>query len=565
VFSIYVVSADTLSADTDEITADTMEVTADANNDRRPFITNYPPNGDIGTYRHDNFFAYQFEALDLDNEPIAWEIVAGDSSDIPPGLFFNQDNGWLTGYLPNQGATEITYSFSIFVRAANPPYTEGFSYDYTMTVIGDIADAVTWISPQQLGTIKTGSPSLFAIEAVAEGGQILQFRLKPGSYPDIPGVYNKLPQGLKLLPSGSISGRVSFNGFSLDEGTTTFDEQLQTRLEINPTTFDSTFNFTVNAYSADGLISVNRTFTIVVDRDSYAPYENIYIEAMPVQADRSLVQSLVQNRDIFPPSSIYRNEDPYFGVQQSVKYIHTFGLATATLEEYLVALEENHFRKRLVLGEIKTAQALDSSGNVEYEVVYSEIVDTGVNQDGESPGQTVNVAYPFTYNGETISKVYPNSLINMRDRVVDTIGSESNYLPLWMTSKQSDGRVLGFTKAWVIAYTKPGESARIAYNVRTEFGEILNRVDWIADRYILDKELTKNWVVNPDSTDGGSWLPASETTFDFDEAYGPDSTNLEASTTFDGDSLRFISPVDQWSFTDEYNKYLVFPKTNILG
>ncbi len=103
--------------------------------------------------------------------------------------------------------------------------------------------------------------------------------------------------------------------------------------------------------------------------------------------------------------------------------------------------------------------------------------------------------------------MYPNSLVNMRDRLVDTIGQTNSILPQWMISKQTDGRVLGFTKAWVICYTNPGESDRISYNIRTKFGEILNRVDFISDRYILDNQLTANWVANEDSTDGGNWNP----------------------------------------------------------
>ena len=156
---------------------------------------------------------------------------------------------------------------------------------------------------------------------------------------------------------------------------------------------------------------------------------------------------------------------------------------------------------------------------------------------------------------KTISTVYPNSLVNMRDQVVDVVGQESTVLPLWMTTKQTDGRVLGFTKAWVICYANPGESDRISYNIRTQFGEILNRVDFISDRYVLDNQLTANWVPNEDSTDGGSWNPSPplSTTFDLN------------TTTFDGNSLRFTAPVDMYGKTNQYDKYLVFPKTTILG
>jgi hypothetical protein len=62
-----------------------------------------------------------------------------------------------------------------------------------------------------------------------------------------------------------------------------------------------------------------------------------------------------------------------------------------------------------------------------------------------------------------------------------------------MLSKQTDGTVLGFTPAWVIAYTKPGASGQIAYNINTQFGDQLNMVTYTADRYESDNALTANW------------------------------------------------------------------------
>ena len=40
---------------------------------------------------------------------------------------------------------------------------------------------------------------------------------------------------------------------------------------------------------------------------------------------------------------------------------------------------------------------------------------------------------------------------------------------------------------------------------------------------------------------------------------------VNSATTFDGNSLRFTIPVDIYGKTDDYDKYRVFPKTNILG
>jgi len=81
---------------------------------RTPYITNYPPAatnptvvaGTIGTFRHDNFFAYQFIGFDCDGDAFEFEIVPGDSADLPPGFVFDRSTGWLTGFFPDQGATE---------------------------------------------------------------------------------------------------------------------------------------------------------------------------------------------------------------------------------------------------------------------------------------------------------------------------------------------------------------------------------------------------------------------------------------------------------------------------
>jgi len=530
-FTMFVVSRDSLTADTTDFTADNNQITADVLPQRTPFIANYPPNGYIGLYRHSNFFAYQFQAIDLDGDSVAWEIATGDSADLPPGLTLDQLTGWLYGYLPNQGATETEFNFTIYVYKRDNPQLISPPYPYSISTIGDVETAVTWLTPTDVGIIDNGAVSLFKIEAVNASNRQLFYRLKQGAGLEdnyVPGVYNKLPQGLQLLPSGNIAGRVSFNTFAIDGGTTTFDAQRATRLGTNETTFDSTFSFTVNAYSTDGLISVFKNFNIRVNRRYNEPYESLYIQAMPGQADRDLINSLLQDQDIIQPSFIFRPDDPYFGISTKVIYQHAFGLTSASLEQYVEALDLNHFRKQLVLGEFKVAQArLGNNGDVVYEVVYSEIQDSGVNEKGESPGQSVPVAFPFEYEGETITEVYPNSLIEMRDQVIDTVGQYADVLPLWMTSKQSNGRVLGFTRAFIVAYCEPGKGEQLAYNIRTQWGERLNLVDFIADRYILDRQYSKNW--DPVTK---HWVPSPAQATTFDRVERPSNIVLKGTVDY---------------------------------
>jgi hypothetical protein len=649
-FSIFVYSTNSLTADNTVITADNTFITADVSSIRTPFLISPTP-GSLGRVRNDNFFAVQFVGRDLDGDPVEYELGydVGDSSDMLPGLTLDPGTGWLYGYIPALGLTDNTYDFFIRVYKKDNPAVISNKYNYSLNIIGPIDTDVTWITDSDLGTINNGATSTLYVLATNLADIQLQYQLESGSD-------SNLPQGLQLLPSGEIAGRVSFDTFALDLGTTTFDVTLNDLAitgENTETTFDMTHTFTVNAYSVNGLVSVFKTFTITVVREYNEPYENLYIQAMPPQSDRNFIDSLLQNQDIFQPELLYRPADPNFGRATNVVYDHAFGLTASTIEEYYSSLYENHYWKNLTLGEIRVAQALDNNDNVIYEVVYSAIQDNLLNNQGESVSKQVTLPYPINEADSTeVSVVYPNSLINMRDQVIDTVGQVANILPLWMTSKQANGRVLGFTPAWVLAYVKPGHGEQIAYYVRTKFGERLNLIDFEVDRYELDRLLTKNWDPAGDSTTG-AWEPAAaETSFDLVNHYqlpepndssfvfaggtgyavgdtililgsqvgGVDVTNnititveqvdingtieearaagfaplfstgntytnivgtniigsgvgatwdIEVvgadATTFDGSSVRFIAPVDMYSNTQEYDKYLVFPKRTILG
>jgi len=661
-FEIYVTARNTLRADTTDITADSTYVTADETPTRTPIILN--PEGSIGMPRADNFYAYRFEAIDFDDAAVTFE----STGTLPPGLTLNGATGWLYGYIPDQGFTQYTYEFAIRAyQTADPTVISPYNY-YSVTVQSAVDTEPLWITDPDLGTIDNGAISTLSVEAVEVEGRSLQYRLAPG-------FSSRLPQGLTLQPSGNITGRVSFNTFALDGGTTVFDS--------NTTTFDMTSVFTVNAYVpaddqagysvesitiTDGgvgynslypptitispppaspiavtatagavtivggqitaiaitnpgrgyiaaptvtiassigidatattnivesipvnLVSIYRTFTVRVIRRFNQPYEKLYIKAMPSYADRALIDSLVQNQDAIPEDLVYRADDPYFGVASSVIYDHAYGLNPASLDLYVSALDINHYWKNLTLGAIQTAQALDADGNVLYEVVYSPVIDNLVNNNGESVSKSVTLPYPINEADSTeISVVYPNSLINMRDQVVSIVGQISPpltpALPLWMTTKQANGRVLGFTPAWVIAYVNPGQSSRVSYYINQQFCDILNVIDFKVDRYELDRSATFAWDPVDDQ-----WIPQppAATTFDLTVYAGINWINNSSNTVewtntseqivewgnpspgpgtiFDGGDTTFITPAPTVTTSDEFDKYLVFPRINILG
>jgi hypothetical protein len=679
-YTIFVYSRNEITADTTQITADNDFVTADETNNRAPFLTNAEPN-DLGRVRSDNYFSYRFIGNDYDTQDISYAISVNTGFGLPPGLELDPSTGWLYGVLPDQGTTEVEYSFNITVYQTQPvegsvtctattagtnlitcnstaslgvgeplkfsgtalggislddntlyyvrsvPNSTQFTitaspdsttpvtlttsagsmtasavvasrpYPFSLTIVGAIDSEITWLTDSDLGTIVNGETSLLRVEAVNRGGRELEYRLASGAF-------NSLPQGLELLPSGDIAGRVTFNTFAIDLGDTTFDS--------NQTIWDSEFDFVVNAYAPDtqqllynvseilitnggsgyndlspptivfetpvgasavqalagtvtivngaitavlvsnrgagytgpasititegfggsgavltavmqvtgtrDVVSVFKSFSLRVTREYNAPYQNLYVQAMPPEADRALINSLLNNQEIFVPEYLYRPTDPNFGLSTRVTYQHAFGLAPDVLDVYVESLYFNHYWKNLVLGSIETAVARDANDNIVYEVVYSRIIDNLVNDAGQSVAKIVPLPYAIVDPADGIGEiraVYPNSLVNMRDQVIDTVGQIFRGLPPWMTSKQIDGRVLGFTPAWVIAYVKPGRGRQTAYYLQTQFGEQLNKVDFKVDRYILDRALSLNW-----DTATQDWTPEpSLTTFDrFDTA-----------------------------------------------
>jgi hypothetical protein len=548
-FEFFVYDRDTITADNTTITADNTVVTADETTERRPFIINSEPSN-LGLVRSDNYYAYQFIGNDYDTPSLFYAISADQGSELPPGLELDPVTGWYYGYIPDQGITEIDYSFNIVayqdefvgsftctattsgtnritcasteligpgqplvftgtafggivaaptqiyyvlavVNATQFTVTEYLGsntavtlttaagamtanlpvasdpYLFNITIAGNIDAEVTWLTDSDLGILDNGDISLLKVEAVNRGGRQLEYRLESGAF-------NELPQGLELLPTGDISGRVSFNTFAIDLGHTTFDRD---------TTWDSSFRFTVNAYAQEmvsgqmvDVVSVFKEFFVKVRREYNKPYQNLEVQAMPPANDRELIAELLTDENIFVPAYIFRPTDPYFGKADRVVYQHAFGLDPDTQDQYVESLYLNHYWKELVLGSIETAQAVDAEGNVIYEVVYSSVVDDLVNNQGQSVGKIVNLAYPIATPGNPqTTQVYPNSLANMRDQVIDVVGQISTKLPLWMTSKQADGRVLGFTPAWVICYTQPGRSRQIAYYIATQFGQQIGR------------------------------------------------------------------------------------------
>lgn len=490
----------------------------------------------IGTFYSGDYFSFKIIGHDFDNKPDQDGILNYEFDGLPTGLTGNTETGWITGTPTVSENTISQFSFKARAfKSAFPAYTTpyfSFSYRLTNGIDGDI----TWLTDSDLGSIDNGTVSLLSVLAsspqiddAAEAAVNLQYRVISGS----------LPPNLTLLSNGQITGIVAYQ---------------PTDAFLNPGE-ETTFTFTINAYSVNyPLISANRVFTLTVKQTYTQPTDNLYIKCTPSLADRALIKSLLTNDAIIPTQYLFRAEDENFGKAQSVTYVHAYGIYASDLDEYVAAVTKNHYWRNVTLGELKTAVATNEQGEVIYEVVYSEVIDNLINPQGISVSKEIfwprfidlglgpwytsstQIYTSYEYDQDTyllsqrlkyvltqdvirillqqgiptyytsltpgyVRTLYPNSLPNMREQVADVLGQDvnSSLLPLWMTSQQPNGSTLGYTAAWVIAYTKPGFSNIVKRNIETLWVDPignpykLNVIDFQIDRFTVDKMITYNY------------------------------------------------------------------------
>jgi len=485
---------------------------------------------------------------------------------LPGSLHLNAQSGWVTGFLPTETANQTEYSFEIDVYKRDYP-TYISNKLLTITIYGDLYNTVNWLTPSYLGTIENGAVSDISITAISNENKQVYYYYTPGTYIN-------MVQGLKLQPDGLISGRVSFELFSLDAGTTTFDNDIITG---NPsTTFDHTFEFTVTAITYDQSASDTRTFTILVREFNIRPYENLYLQAQLDSVQRLEFRDLMHNPTVFPQNSIYRITDPWFGIADNIRTLFLPGLNPSTLATYAETMASNHYTKRLLFGSVKKAIARqdgvydvieNSSGNtigtynvytnlfvpanfslgyvvtangipsgttvgnqtIKYEVIYVEVNDENSNELGQGPADTINLSSeiqnPYLDNGNAYVIATPNAFSNMDDIIINQIGYQNKgALPDWMTSIQPDGTQLGFTRAVVLAYVNPGYGDTVLWRFN-ELDYDLNIINFTVDQYHLDNVYSADYNIS-----ANSFISSRETTFD---RYSALSSHLTSVGTVD--------------------------------
>lgn len=469
-YTIYVFALASITADSIIITADSDTlITADSAAPKHtPVILDDA--GSLGQIRQDTRVDIKINGIDFDDDLISYAISSGS---LPSGLTLNTNSGWITGLVPSGPLANFTFTFAVYVYKRSLPTYYSSSKTFTLKVLGQVSDEVEWITDSNLGNLYTGQVSELYVEADTISNRYLNYRLESST--------GTLPPGLKLLDNGLISGRVTFDTFMLDSGTTIFDG--------GNTFFDRTYTFTIAVYDANNYVYSTKTFTLTILAPIIEPYENLYIQILPDNIERNSYNSLLDNTDIFPPSYLYRINDPWFGKNTERRSLFLAGLKPREASVYAQSMTLNHYWKTVRFGEVKTAIAEDSDFQTKYEVVYVEIIDEQVNNDGLGP----NLAVSLPTNSQNISTIYVNSFPNMETRIVNGVGySNRGVLPDWMTSRQENGTILGFVRVLILCYAIPGKGKEIAYRVRQNIS-LLNRVDFTIDRYLWDNSMSAGY------------------------------------------------------------------------
>ena len=579
-FTIYVVGDDLLRADNTIILATETMFTVDSTYLRKPI---WVTNSFLGVYRSDNYLTLVLELYD--NEGVSFDFVttstpwvpqypyavndlilinnsificltahtSGEQLDpllwapygLPPGVSFDSTTGQVYGQVPYRPSASETYYFTInATRYGEKLDSIESAKTFKIVLLGAVDSVITWNTPGDLGSINANYISTLKVEAESTvNGAVVLYRITSG----------RLPNGLSLDPTGEIVGKVIQFGDDQQLGLTTFSEYsgankgqgtittFNQTFDNESTTFDKVYTFTVEAKDQFNYSAITKTFTIKVDTPSQISFSNIRTKPLLKTTQRTQWKNFINDSTVFTPSSIYRPNDPNFGVQLDLSVLVYAGIETKEAGVFVSAMGLNNKKKRFQFGSVSKAVAIDPiTKDSVYEVVYinmldplepngkrlpakmrltskqSETIKTDLSNSiwsrslADLTADTPNAVRPENYitvdgtkyqvSDPNARTYYTSSISVWRDNIKywlanknDTTSgliSERNYLPLWMRSIQPGTKSeLGFTLAVPICYCKVGTADDILLNIKNYIqttGFDFKLLDFTADRYIID-------------------------------------------------------------------------------
>jgi hypothetical protein len=530
-FRIFVVADDYFKADNTLLPASTGVYRADGTFLRAGV---WKTAENLGVHRANNYIT-----ILLDTYPIGETTVLTYSIDnennLPPGMQFDVGTGEIFGTVPYQPAITKRYTFTVTATTYTPNVLEVAISPRTfyVDILGEVDSTISWLTSSSLGIIPANFISNLHIRAeTTVVDAVLVYTIESG----------RLPPGLSLTTDGEIIGKVNQYGDETKLGLTRFYDEppefspkTYTTFDGDTTTIDRSYIFTAKAQDQYGFSASTREFTVNVSTPNNKLYSNLTVRPFLPLDQRVVFKTFVNNSLIFTPSSIYRPNDPEFGIQTTLKMIAYAGIETTEAGKYVSAMGLNHKRKRFNFGSVKKAYGIyPGTTTVVYEIIYIEIIDplepnskvlpkkiTDIVADprtitidssnnfwsrdtdilnitndpfGNRPDPRLSIDQTnLNVSDQYGTSIYPNSIHNWRNNLKkweddngNGFDTERNYLPLWMRSIQpGTRRELGFTLGVPICYCVPGTSDDIILNIKnSEFN--FKQLDYTIDRYTID-------------------------------------------------------------------------------
>lgn len=197
------------------------------------------------------------------------------------------------------------------------------------------------------------------------------------------------------------------------------------------TTIDELFRFRVKAKDTQNVSAAEKDFNIRYDVSTNVTLTNVYLQPFLTKTNRDKYFNFITDSTIFLSNSLYRVEDPSFGIQRIPKMLLLGGLESTTADRYASAVQRNYYDRPLYFGDIKVATAKNAD-NVEYEVIYVEINDP-YEIGNVSVAQSINLG--FDYDPLTVD--YSKIRVDTNGTVVTDTGLDTIY-PSSITLMQNE-------------------------------------------------------------------------------------------------------------------------------
>jgi hypothetical protein len=448
----------------------------------------------------------------------------GTKSKLPNGVTFDAETGTIFGLVPYQPVVTEKYTFTLTASRPGDNADELVSSSRTFNIIilGSVNSIINWNSPSLLGTISADYICSLSVNASSNiTGSVVNYSLVT-----LP--YESLPPGISLTTDGELVGVVNqfANTTNGNLGLITFDYSsaaTPTMFDQGTTTFDRTYTFTIQAADQYGYSAITKTFTVNVVTPNQSTYNNITARPFLIPEQRSAFNLFINNAKIFTPESVYRPNDPNFGIQLGLQMLVYAGVESAEAAAYVGAMGLNVKRKRFQFGDYKTAVAYDPDTGVPvYEVVYVQMVDplepngkhlpSSIRTGSLTPntitadtsnglwyapsvgaGSDIRPDYNITIDStgyqvsnSNVDEYFPNSISIWQSKFKDVGLSERNYLPLWMRSIQAGQKEqLGYVLSIPLCFCKVGTSQTILLNIKNYSDFDFKTLDYTIDRFTI--------------------------------------------------------------------------------